>query len=52
MILDLLDPQTIGRLIGVITLMILAAAIGYAKGHRDGKAEGFLKARSLFKAAK
>lgn len=52
MVLDLLDPQTLGRLIGVLTLMIMAAAIGYAKGHKDGQAVGFLKARNIYKAVK
>jgi hypothetical protein len=52
MVLDLLDPQTLGRLIGVLTLMIMAAAVGYAKGHKDGQAVGFLKARNIYKAVK
>jgi phage protein D len=40
MVLDLLDPQTLGRLVGVICLMVMAAAAGYAKGFKEGKREG------------
>lgn len=47
MVLDLLDPQTLGRLIGVLTLMIMAAAVGYAKGHKEGKREGIARRKSI-----
>lgn len=52
MVLDLLDPQTLGRLIGVLTLMIMSAAVGYAKGFKDGRREGLLMGKSLRKAVK
>lgn len=47
MVLDLLDPQTIGRLIGVITLMIMAGAVGYAKGYKEGNREGIARRKSI-----
>lgn len=52
MMLDLLDPATLGRLIGVITLMIMGTAIGYAKGFRDGRREGIALSKAIRKAAK
>lgn len=47
MVLDLLDPQTLGRLIGVFSLMIMAAAAGYAKGHKDGHREGYIRGKAV-----
>lgn len=47
MVLDLLDPQTLGRLIGVLTLMALAAAAGYAKGFKEGKREGMARRKAM-----
>jgi hypothetical protein len=52
MVLDLLDPQTLARLIGVLTLMIMGAAVGYAKGFKDGRREGLLLSKTLRKAVK
>jgi hypothetical protein len=52
MVLDLLDPQTLGRLILVLTLMVMGAAVGYAKGFKDGRREGLLMGKSLRKAVK
>lgn len=46
MILDLLDPETLLRLLGVIGLMTLGAAYGYAKGFTQGKREGLIVAKS------
>ena len=47
MVLDLLDPQTLGRLIGVLTLMALAAAAGYSKGFKEGKREGMARRKAM-----
>ena len=47
MVLDLLDPATLGRLVGVISLMVLAAAVGYAKGFKEGKREGFSRGKAM-----
>ena len=47
MVLDLLDPATLGRLVGVISLMVLAAAAGYAKGFKEGKREGMARRKAI-----
>ena len=47
MVLDLLDPATLGRLVGVISLMVLVAAAGYAKGFKEGKREGIARRKAM-----
>jgi hypothetical protein len=47
MVVDLLDPETLGRLVGIIILMVLAGAVGYAKGFREGKREGFARRKAI-----
>ena len=47
MVLDLLDPATLGRLVGIISLMVLAAAVGYSKGFKDGSREGFARRKAM-----
>jgi hypothetical protein len=47
MVLDLLDPATLGRLVGIVFLMVLAAAIGYAIGFKEGKREGYIRGRAV-----
>jgi len=47
MVLDLLDPQTLGRLVGVIVLMVMGSAVGYAKGFKDGKREGLARRKAM-----
>ena len=47
MVLDLLDPQTLGRLVGVLTLMVIAAAAGYARGFKEGKREGLARRKAM-----
>ena len=49
MVLDLLDPATLGRLVGVISLMVLAAAVGYAKGFKEGKREGMARRKAMIR---
>jgi hypothetical protein len=51
MVLDLLDPETLGRLVLVIILMVLGAAIGYAKGFKDGKREGMARRKAMIRHA-
>ena len=51
MVLDLLDPQTLSRLVGVICLMIMGAAVGYAKGFKDGRREGYTRGRAISRHA-
>ncbi len=47
MVLDLLDPATLGRLVGIVILMVIAAAAGYAKGFKDGKREGIARRKAM-----
>ena len=47
MVLDLLDPQTLGRLSLVIILMVISAAAGYAKGFKEGKREGIARRKAM-----
>ena len=47
MVVDLLDPQTLGRLVGIVILMVLAAAVGYAKGFKEGKREGIARRKAM-----
>ena len=47
MVLDLLDPETLGRLVLIIILMVLGAAIGYAKGFKEGKREGMARRKAM-----
>ena len=47
MVLDLLDPQTLGRLVLVIILMVISSAAGYAKGFKEGKREGIARRKAM-----
>ena len=47
MVLDLLDPETLGRLVGIVILMIMGGAIGYAKGFKEGKREGMARRKAI-----
>ena len=47
MVLDLLDPAALGRLSLLIIWSIMAASVGYAKGHKDGSREGFIRGRQV-----
>jgi len=49
MVLDLLDPQTLGRLSLVIILMVISAAAGYAKGFKEGKREGMARRKAMIR---
>lgn len=49
MVLDLLDPQTLGRLVGVVIIMVISAAAGYAKGFKDGKREGLARRKAMIR---
>ena len=49
MVVDLLDPQTLGRLVGIVCLMILAATAGYAKGFKEGKREGMARRKAMIR---
>jgi hypothetical protein len=47
MVLDLLDTETLGRLVLAIILMVISAAAGYAKGFKDGKREGMARRKAM-----
>jgi hypothetical protein len=47
MVLDLLDPQTLGRLVLVVILMVISAGAGYAKGFKEGKREGIARRKAM-----
>ena len=47
MVLDLIDPETLGRLVLIIILMVLGAAVGYAKGFKEGKREGMARRKAM-----
>ena len=47
MVLDLLDPETLGRLVLVIILIVISAAAGYAKGFKEGKREGMARRKAI-----
>jgi hypothetical protein len=47
MVVDLLDPETLGRLVGIIVLMVMSAAAGYAKGFKEGKREGIARRKAM-----
>jgi hypothetical protein len=47
MVLDLLDPETLGRLVLVIIIMVISAAAGYAKGFKEGKREGIARRKAM-----
>jgi hypothetical protein len=47
MVLDLLDPATLGRLSMLVILLVMAAAVGYAKGFKDGKREGLARRKAI-----
>jgi hypothetical protein len=47
MVLDLLDPATLGRLSMLAILLVMSAAVGYAKGFKDGRREGFARGKAI-----
>lgn len=47
MVLDLLDPATLGRLTALVILLVMAGAVGYAKGFKEGRREGFARGKAI-----
>jgi len=47
MVFDLLDPATLGSLSMLAILLVMAAAVGYAKGFKDGKREGIARRKAI-----
>jgi putative Mn2+ efflux pump MntP len=51
MVVDLLDAQTMWRLILIGILCVMFSAVGYAIGHKDGSREGFTRGRAVSRHA-
>ena len=49
MVVDLLDPETLGRFIALVIMLVMAAAVGYAKGFKDGKREGIARRKAMIR---
>jgi hypothetical protein len=47
MVVDLLDPATLGRLVVLVVLLVIAAAYGYSRGHKEGSREGYIRGRAV-----
>jgi hypothetical protein len=47
MVVDLLDAATLGRLVVLTVLLVIAAAYGYSRGHKEGSREGYIRGRSV-----
>jgi hypothetical protein len=47
MVLDLLDPATLGRVTLGVILVVISIAYGYSLGHRDGSREGYTRGRAV-----
>ena len=47
MVLDLLDPATLGRLTALFVLLVIAAAYGYSRGYKEGSREGYIRGRAV-----
>ena len=47
MVVDLLDGETLFRLLMLMIWSILTIAIGYAKGFKDGRREGFARGKAI-----
>ena len=51
MVVDLLDQQTVLRLLLIGILCVMFSALGYARGHKDGSREGFTRGRAVSRHA-
>jgi len=47
MVVDLLDGETLFRLIALSIWTVITLAIGYSKGFKDGRREGFLRGKTI-----
>ena len=47
MVVDLLDPETLGRFIALVIMLVMAIAVGYAKGFKEGKREGLARRKAM-----
>jgi hypothetical protein len=47
MVVDLLDGETLVRLFMLLIWSVITIAIGYAKGFKDGRREGFARGKAI-----
>jgi hypothetical protein len=47
MVVDLLDGETLFRLVGLIIWTVLFLAIGYSMGFKDGRREGIARGKAI-----
>ena len=47
MVVDLLDGETLFRLIMLIIWSVGTIAIGYSKGFKDGRREGYARGKTI-----
>ena len=47
MVVDLLDGETLFRLLMLMIWSVVTIAIGYAKGFKDGRREGFARGKAI-----
>jgi len=47
MVVDLLDGETLFRLLMLIIWSVITIAIGYAKGFKDGRREGLARGKAI-----
>jgi hypothetical protein len=47
MVVDLLDGETLFRLVALSIWTVITLAIGYSKGFKDGRREGFLRGKTI-----
>ena len=49
MVLDLLDPTTLGRLVALTVAFVIVAAFAYLRGFKQGSREGYIRGRSVLR---
>jgi hypothetical protein len=47
MVVDLLDGETLFRLLMLMIWSVITIAIGYAKGFKDGRREGYARGKAI-----
>jgi hypothetical protein len=47
MVLDLLDPSTLGRMVALTVSFVMVAAFAYLRGFKQGSREGYIRGRSV-----
>jgi len=47
MVVDLLDGETLFRLLMLMIWSVITIAIGYSKGFKDGRRDGFARGKAI-----